>query len=54
MFRHIPWELVADPLRSADHTVGTTNLCAIQVKYRRKAISTEDTVGVKIDLKMLR
>jgi len=26
MFRHIPWEMVADPLRPADHTLGTTNL----------------------------
>jgi len=31
MFRHMPWELVADPLRSADHTLGTTNL--VQSKW---------------------
>jgi hypothetical protein len=26
MYPRIPWELVADPVRSAEHTLGTTAL----------------------------
>jgi hypothetical protein len=26
MYRRIPWELVADPLGSSEHTLGTTSI----------------------------
>ena len=34
MYPLIPWELIADPLGSADYTLGTTGTEATQIKLR--------------------
>jgi len=34
MYPRIPWELVADPLESAEHTLGTTALvCSTSLQF---------------------